>query len=91
MTTEIKAPRKPLEGGIVRVGITLTPADLRAWQAHMGISGREAARRLGVSPGTYQDWVMGTSRTTKKPITLPPMLGYACAALAAGIVEWRPA
>ena len=69
----------------------MTPADLRAWQAHMGISGREAARRLGVAPGTYQDWVTGTSRTTKKPITLPPLLGYACAAVAAGLAEWRPA
>ena len=68
----------------------MTPADLRAWQSHMGISGREAARRLGVSPGTYQDWVTGKSRTTGKPITLPPLLGYACAALAAGLSTWTP-
>ena len=66
----------------------MTPADLRAWQAHMGISGRDAARRLGVAPGTYQDWVTGTSRTTKKPITLPPLVGLACAALAAGLQAW---
>lgn len=66
----------------------MTPADLRAWQAHMGISGREAARRLGVSSGTYQDWATGKSRTTGKPITLPPLLGYACAALAAGLKPW---
>ena len=91
MTTGIEVHhRKHLEGGIARAGVTLTPADLRAWQSHMGISGREAARRLGVSPGTYQDWVTGTSRTTKKPIALPPMLGLACAALAAGLGEWRP-
>ena len=63
----------------------MTPADLRAWQAIIGISGREAARRLGVSPGTYQDWITGTSRTTKKPISLPPLLGLACAALEAGL------
>lgn len=68
----------------------MTPADLRSWQAHMGISGREAARSLGVSPGTYQDWVTGTSRTTKKTITLPPLLGLACAALAAGLKTWAP-
>lgn len=68
----------------------MTPQDLRAWQARMGISGREAARRLGVSPGTYQDLVTGTSRTTKNPIALPPILGLACAALAAGLAEWRP-
>ena len=63
----------------------MTPADLRAWQASMGISGREAARRLGVAVGTYQDWITGTSRTTKKPISLPPLLGLACAALEAGL------
>lgn len=66
----------------------MTPQNLRAWQAHIGISGREAARRLGVAPGTYQDWVTGISRTTRKPIALPPMLGLACAALAAGLDEW---
>ena len=63
----------------------MTSADLRAWQQVMDISGREAARRLGVSPATYQDWVTGTSRTSGRPIKLPPMLGLACAALAAGI------
>lgn len=68
----------------------MTPQDLRAWQARMGISGREAARRLGVSPGTHQDLVTGTSRTRKNPIALPPILGLACAALAAGLAEWRP-
>ena len=66
----------------------MTPADLRAWQAHMGISGREAARRLGVAPGTYQDWVTGTSRTTGKPIQISRLVSLACAALAAGMGEW---
>ena len=69
----------------------MTPADLRAWQSHMGISGREAARRLGVAPGTYQDWVTGVSRTTGKAIAPPPLVGLACAALAAGLHAWRPA
>ena len=69
----------------------MTPADLRAWQAHMGISGREAARRLGVAPGTYQDWVTGTSRTTGKPIQISRLVALACAALAAGVVEWAAA
>lgn len=63
----------------------MTPADLRSWQERMGISGREAARRLGVAVGTYQDWITGSSRTTKKPIKLPPLLGLACAALEAGL------
>ena len=63
----------------------MTPEELRSWQARMGISGREAASRFGVAVGTYQDWVTGTSRTTKKHIALPPLLGLACAALEAGL------
>lgn len=66
----------------------MTPADLRAWQAHMGWTGREAALRLGVSHATYQDWVTGKSRTTGRPIKLPPLLRWACAALAAGLEPW---
>ncbi len=66
----------------------MTPADLRAWQAHMGLTYDSAARALGVSRAAYADWIAGRSRTTKKPIALPPMLGLACAALAAGLGEW---
>ena len=69
----------------------MTPGDLQGWQQAMGISGLEAARRLGVSSATYRDWIAGRSRTTGKPITLPPLLGYACAAMAAGLHAWRPA
>ncbi len=69
----------------------MTPADLRAWQQAMNISGREAARRLGVSQATYQDWTTGKSRTSGKPITkLPPLLGLACAALAKGLSPIDP-
>ena len=57
----------------------------------MGISGREAARRLGVAPGTYQDWVTGTSRTTGRPIKISRIVALACAALAAGAGEWAAA
>ena len=66
----------------------MTSEDLRAWQAHMGISALEAARRLGVAPATYQDWVHGKSRTTGKPIQISRLVALACAALAAGVGEW---
>lgn len=72
----------------------MTPSDLQAWQQAMGISGREAARRLGVSPATYQDWTTGKSRTSGKQITrLPALLGLACAALSAGLapIDSHPA
>lgn len=51
----------------------------------MGYTQQQAAAALGVSLATYRDWCTGTSRTTGKNITLPPMLGLACAALEAGI------
>ena len=63
----------------------MTPADLQAWQAAMGLTAHKAAAALGVSYATYRDWLSGTSRTTGKPIQLPPMLGLACAALTAGL------
>lgn len=66
----------------------MTPSDFRAWQAHMGLTVRAAAELLGVSPSTVQDWRTGTSRSTGKPIELPPMLALACAALAAGLGPW---
>lgn len=67
----------------------MTPIDLRAWQAALGISGREAARRLGVSPATYQDWVTGTSRTSGRPVRISRVTALACAALAAGLQPWQ--
>lgn len=67
----------------------MTPADLRAWQSSMGMSGIKAAAALGVSYAAYKDWLVGKSRTTGKAITLPPMLGLACAALAGGLESWR--
>ena len=63
----------------------MTPADFRAWQARMGLTVRAAADLLGVAPSTVQDWRTGTSRSTGKPIELPPMLALACEALAAGL------
>ena len=48
----------------------MTPGDLQGWQQAMGISGLEAARRLGVSSATYRDWIAGRSRTTGKPIKI---------------------
>ena len=69
----------------------MTPDDLRAWQAAMGYTYDSASAALGVSRAAYGDWVAGRSRTTRNPITLPPMLGLACAALAGGLHAWRPA
>ncbi len=36
----------------------MTPADLRAWQAHMGYTQQAAAQALGVSLATYKRWLV---------------------------------
>ena len=63
----------------------MTPADLRAWQARMKITGLDAASKLGVSYAAYKDWRRGISRTTGKPIEAGRAVALACAALEAGL------
>lgn len=60
----------------------MTPADLRAWQAHMGFIYESAAAALGVNRATYARWLAGSA-----PIDLRTAL--ACAALAAGLGPWK--
>lgn len=67
----------------------MTSDDLRAWQAAMGYTYDTAAEALGVSRAAYADWVAGRSRTTGKPVAPSRAVGLACAALAAGLGEWR--
>ena len=69
----------------------MTPTDLRAWQAHMGLTYDTAAQALGVSRATYAEWLRGKSRTTGKPVTPSRTVALACAALAAGLEPWAPA
>ena len=71
----------------------MTPADLRAWQAAMGYTSQDqAADALGISVSGYKDLVGGVRRTTGKPITqIDRRTALACAAIAAGLGEWRSA
>jgi transcriptional regulator with XRE-family HTH domain len=68
----------------------MTPADLRAWQAHMGLTYDTAAAALGINRSTYADLLSGVSRTTGKPKDIDLRTGLACAALAAHLSEWQP-
>lgn len=68
----------------------MTPDDLRAWQARMGYTYDSAAKALGVSRGTYADWIAGRSRNTGKPIKISRIVGLACSALAGGVGVWSP-
>ena len=68
----------------------MTADDLRAWHDAMGHTYDTGAKALGVSRGTYADWLAGRSRTTGKPIQISRLVALACAALAAGLGEWTP-
>lgn len=61
----------------------MTSDDLRAWQAHMGYTYDTASHALGISRSAYAKLVLGQSAIDKRT-------GLACAALAAGMTEWRP-
>ena len=65
----------------------MTPSDFRAWHEGMGHTYDTGAKALGVSRGTYADWLAGRSRTTGKPIKISRLVALACAALAAGAEE----
>ena len=68
----------------------MTPADFRAWHEAMGYTYDTGAAALGVSRGTYADWLAGRSRTTGKPITPSRTVALACAALAARLEPYQP-
>lgn len=63
----------------------MTPSDLIAWQAQMGLTPPKAAKALGVSYATYRDWLAGQSRNTGKPVVISRVVALACAALASGL------
>ena len=68
----------------------MTHADFLAWHQAMGYTYATGAAALGVSRGTYADWLAGRSRTTGKPIKISRLVELACAALAAGLSPWSP-
>jgi hypothetical protein len=59
----------------------MSAADFRSWQAAVGLSNREVARRLGVSPNSPGRW-----RRDGAPLDT----ALACSAIAAGLEPWRP-
>ena len=61
----------------------MTADQLRAWQAHMGLTQRAAAAALGVTQAAYSRWVTGATPIDRRT-------ALACAALAAGLGPWKP-
>jgi hypothetical protein len=60
----------------------MTSDDLRAWQLHMGYIYDTAAAALGMSRRAYAGLVNGHTSIDRRT-------ALACAALAAGLGEWR--
>lgn len=67
----------------------MTADDFRAWHQAMGYTYDTGAAALGVSRGTYADYLAGTSRTTGKPAPIKRTVALACAAIAAGLAPWE--
>lgn len=67
----------------------MTPADFDAWLAHMGLSERAAAAKLGCSAATVGNLRRGINYNTGKPMSIDRRTALACSALAAGLDEWR--
>lgn len=61
----------------------MTADDLRAWQAHQGLSLTTASAALGMHRSSYARMLSGDSDIDRRT-------ALACAAIAAGIAEWRP-
>ena len=59
----------------------MTPADLRVWKAHMGYTHETAAEALGISRSGFAKLLAGDHPIDKRT-------ALACAAIAAGLVEW---
>lgn len=68
----------------------MSPDDFKAWRKHMKLTQRAAAEALGVSLPTLQAWERGAAFATGKPVEIGRRTALACAALAAGLAEWRP-
>ena len=66
----------------------MSPADLAAWELHMGYSQRQAAEALGVTLPTYQQWRRGARFKDDAPVEIGRRTALACAALAAGLPGW---
>jgi transcriptional regulator with XRE-family HTH domain len=60
----------------------VTPADLKSWRTRLGLSQREAAGLLGITPGWYGQMESGFRRTTGEPIEIPKTVAYSCAWIA---------
>jgi transcriptional regulator with XRE-family HTH domain len=58
---------------------------LKDWRTRLGLSQRDAAKRLGITLQTYQDLENGVTMATGKPRELDVRTRLACAAIEKGV------
>src|ERR1700757_1753288 len=60
----------------------MTPQELIAFRARMGLDRKELARRLDISPSRLKDYELGQTRTNPaRPAPIPKVVELACAYL----------
>lgn len=64
----------------------MTGSDLRAWRKRLGLSGREAAIKLGLGQSTLELYERGERYDRAHPVVIPETVALACAAIEAGEV-----
>lgn len=68
----------------------MTSEDFKAWRKSLGFSQTEAGEAIGVSRGSVELYELGHRRDDGRAVVIPKTVALACAAVAAGLEEWRP-
>ena len=69
----------------------MTTKDFDARLKHMGLTEAQAAKALGCAASTVGSMRRGINYSTGKAQKIDRRTALACAALAAGLDEWKPA
>ena len=59
----------------------MTGDDMKAWRATMGMSRPAAAKALGISPKTIENYERGHRVEDGRPVVIPRSIALACAAV----------
>lgn len=66
----------------------MTPEQIKAWREHLKMTQAEAAKALGISPGSLVNYERGTRLEDGRLVIIPKTVELACAAVALGIKSY---